>query len=193
MLSYPNQSDHQLMVLLKQGDKNAFSEIYSRYQTLLFLYAVKKLKDEEGAKDVIQEVFVSLWNAKENLNHQMPLAPYLYRAVLNRVLNVFRNSGVNQEYVTSLQQTLDERDSASADYLIREKDISAMIELEISLLPDRMREVFELRRKDYLSNKEIAEKLGISEHTVATQIKNALKTLRKKLGSAVFTAYFFYL
>jgi len=190
MSTYPSYSDQQLVLLFKQGDKNAFAEIYGRYHTLLFLYAVKKLSDEEGAKDIIQEVFVSLWNTRDNFIEGAPIAPFLYRSVLNRVRNIFRNQEVSQEYIASLQSTINERHETSADYLVREKDIQAMIELEISNLPDRMRQIFELRRKKYLSNKEIAIELNLSEHTVATQIKNALRTLRKKLGSAIFTSYF---
>jgi RNA polymerase sigma-70 factor (family 1) len=193
MSSYPSYSDYQLILLLKQDDKHAFAEIYNRYQTLLFVYALKKMRDDEGAKDVIQEVFVSLWNVRVKFNEQISIGPYLYRSVLNRVLNVFRNNGVTQEYISSLQHTLDSREVISADYLIREKDIATMIELEISLLPVRMREIFELRRKSYMSNKEIAKELNISEHTVATQMKNALKILRKKLGSAIFSIYFLHL
>jgi len=183
-------NDQQLVLLLKQDSKVAFGEIYGRYQTLLFLFAVKKLQDEESAKDIVQEVFISLWNSRATIIDTAPLAPYLYRSVLNKVLNIFRSKGVTEEYIASLQYTLNDFSEDSADYLIREKDISAMIEVEISNLPDRMREVFELRRKMYLSNKEIALKLNLSEHTVATQIKNALKILRKKLGSAIFTVYF---
>lgn len=193
MAIYSSYSDQQLVLLLNQSDKTAYAEIYSRYQTLLFVYALKKMSDEEGAKDVVQEVFVSLWNVREKFNEEISIAAYLYRAVLNRILNVFRNRGVSQDYLNHLQYTLDNRAEHTADYLVREKDISALIELEISLLPDRMREVFELRRKSYLSNKEIAIKLNISEHTVATQMKNALKILRKKLGASVFLIYFLHL
>lgn len=190
---YPSYSDSQLAILLEKADKAAFEEIYKRYQKLLFIYAFKKLRDEEGAKDIIQEVFVSLWGVRNTFNKELPLSSYLYRAVLNRVLNVFRNSGISQEYISTLQDTLDSHQSASADFLIREKDVAAMIELEISQLPDKMREVFELRRKNYMSNKQIATHLNLSEHTVATQIKNALKILRKKLGANVFNSYFLHL
>lgn len=193
MSAYSTYSDQQLVLLLRRGDRNAFAEIYARYQTLLFQYAVKKLQDEEGAKDILQEVFVSLWNSRDKFLEEAPIAPFLYRSVLNKVLNVFRRDGISREYISSLQATIDERSGASADYRIREKDISAMIELEISNLPPRMREIFELRRKRYLSNKEIALELDISEHTVATHIKNALKILRKKLGSAIFAIYFLHL
>lgn len=91
MSNYPSFSDQQLVLLLQRGDRGAFAEIYNRYQTLLFLYSVKKLQDQESAEDIVQEVFVSLWNAKQGLNSEMALGPYLYRVVLNKILNIFRN------------------------------------------------------------------------------------------------------
>jgi len=66
MSSYPNYGDNQLVLLLKHGNDLAFDEIYSRYQTVLFLYAQKKLSDEEESKDIVQEVFVSLWKLYTN-------------------------------------------------------------------------------------------------------------------------------
>ena len=66
MSSHPNYSDNQLVLLLKHGDDLSFAEIYRRYQTVLFLYAQKKLSDEEESKDIVQEVFVALWKLYTN-------------------------------------------------------------------------------------------------------------------------------
>ncbi len=178
-------SDAQLVDLLKAGDHHSFTEIYKRYNTLLYIYAYKKLQDTESAKDVIQEIYVHLWNSRSNLNIQTTLSGYLYKAVLNRVLNVFRHVTITQEYISSFKEVTDNA-PAQTDYRIREKDLEALIEKEINNLPEKMREIFQLRRQEYLSNKEIADRLNISEHTVATQIKRALKTLRGKLGLFLF-------
>lgn len=178
-------SDAQLVDLLKEGDHHSFTEIYKRYNSLLYIYAYKKLHDKESAKDIIQEIYVHLWNSRSNLNIQTTLSGYLYKAVLNRVLNVFRHVAITQEYISSFKEVTDNA-PAQTDYRIREKDLKSLIEKEINNLPEKMREIFQLRRQEYLSNKEIAERLNISEHTVATQIKRALKTLRGKLGLFLF-------
>jgi RNA polymerase sigma-70 factor (family 1) len=178
-------SDAELVELLKAGDHHSFTEIYKRYNSLLYIYAYKKLQDNESAKDIIQEIYVHLWNSRSNLNIQTTLSGYLYKAVLNRVLNVFRHVAITQEYISSFKEVTDNA-PAQTDYLIREKDLKSLIEKEINNLPEKMREIFQLRRQEYLSNKEIADRLNISEHTVATQIKRALKTLRGKLGLFLF-------
>jgi len=180
MVFYASLSDQDLADLTKSGDEAAFQELFNRYDRLLFTYVYKKLQDKEEAKDVVQDVFIALWNSRETLELTGSLAGYLYAAVRNRALNVFRNKNVSDKYIASLQYLID--NTQSADHLIRERDITTLIEKEIAALPPKMREVFELRRTAYLSNREIAEKLDISEQTVATHMKRALKVLRMRLG-----------
>jgi RNA polymerase sigma-70 factor (family 1) len=182
-------SDAELTVLLKEGDHGAYAEIYQRYHMLLYLYAYKKLKDKEASKDVIQEIFLNLWNKRENYTFHSDLAGYLYRSVRNRAFDIFAHQKIEQQYVDSLQTYL-ETDTATTDHLLREKEITAIIDNEIALMPKGMREVFELSRKHYLSHKEIAEQLDMSEDAVNKQIKRALKTLRVRLGLFTFLLLF---
>ncbi len=188
MDNYNNYNDFDLMELLKQGDEAAFTELFNRYDRLLFMYAYKKLQDIEEAKDVVQDVFVGLWNSRKGFTLQTSLTGYLYTSVRNKALNVFRDKDINARYLNSLQQLMDESDIRT-DHLIREKDISALIDKEIAALPPKMREVFELRRKAFLSNKEIAEKLSLSDQTVATHMKRALKILRGRLGIVIYLLF----
>nr|WP_068888778.1 RNA polymerase sigma-70 factor [Pedobacter panaciterrae] len=174
-------SDQDLLLIFQSGDRAAYKEIFDRYDKLLFLYAYRKLQNTDDAQDVVQEVFINLWNNREHLKINTSLSNYLYGAVRNRALNVFRDKSIDDKCIASLQLLID-TETATTDYLIRSKDITLLIEKEISLLPPKMREVFELRRNAYLSNREIAEYLHISEHTVATHIKKALKVLRLRLG-----------
>jgi RNA polymerase sigma-70 factor (family 1) len=181
MSIYCQLGDFQLTRLLREGDEVAFREIYNRYSSLLLAYAYRKLQDKEEAKDVVQEVLAKLWSSREQLDIKTALSGYLYRAVLNKILNIFRHKDFDRQYIDAIQHLIDS-ETSSTDYLIREKEMAAMIEKEIAGLPEKMREVFELRRKDYMSNKEIATRLSLSEHTVATQIKKALKVIRLRFG-----------
>lgn len=185
MADCSNMSDAELVHLLKAGDHKSFSEIYERYSPLLFIYAYKKLQDEEGAKDIIQEVYIYLWNSRENLTIQTTLAGYLYKAVLNRVLNIFRHIKITREYIASFQNIINHAPEQT-DYLIREKDFQKLIEKEIRQLPEKMRVIFLMRYRQHLSYKEIAQQLHLSEHTVSTQIKRSLKTLKGRLGFCAF-------
>jgi RNA polymerase sigma-70 factor (family 1) len=189
MKDYKSLADTELVKLLKSSDYAAFTEIYNRYQSLLYIYAYKKMNDKEESKDIIQEVFIQLWKSRSDFQVYSTLSGYLYKVVLNKVLNQFKHKKITQQYIKSFSAIVP-MNGVKTDYLIREKDISALIEQEINALPEKMREVFQLRRKQYLSNKAIADQLGISEHTVATQIKRALKILKGRLGILIYISCF---
>lgn len=180
-----NLDDFELMTLLKADNELAFGEIFKRFDSLLYIYAYKKLQNSEEAKDIVQEVFVHLWRNRKDFELKTTLPGYLYKSVLNKILNVIARKQSETKYISSLQHAIDSN-ALSADFLIREKDITSLIEREIAALPPKMREVFELRKNQYLSNREIAQQLGISEQTVETHMKRALKILRTKLGILIY-------
>lgn len=182
---YDNLNDHELIARIKDGDQEAYARIYQQYFRVLFIHAYKKLQDKEEARDLIQELFTTLWTKRAYLSLNSSLVAYLYTAVRNRILDHYAHQDVQSRYVSSLQQFVDV-EPVETDHHIREKELLEVIEKEIQALPSKMREIFELSRKSHFSHKEIAEQLGISEQTVAKQVSNALKILRTKLGAALF-------
>lgn len=184
---YCRYSDQELVVLLNTGDEHSFAEIFTRYQSLLFHFAYKKIKDKDEAQDIVQDIFVSLWDNREGLELHTSLRSYLYRSVLNKVLNGVKHNLVREVYVNSLQHMIDQS-APSADYRVREKDIEELLNLEIAALPRQMREVFLLRKEQFLTNKQVAEQLDLSVQTVETHMKRALKVLKKRLA---YLSYFF--
>lgn len=185
MIEYSRYPDQELVLLLKEGDETAFQEIYLRYDKLLLIYAYKKLRNREEAKDLVQDVFVWLWNNRNSFLLNTSLAGYLYKSVLNRIFDAVKHQGIIRKYIDSGQHFI-EVSTEGADYLIREKDIASLIEREILAMPPKMREIYNLKRRDFMSTKEIAESLSLSEHTVSTQMKRALRHLRIKLGLVIF-------
>lgn len=177
---YKDLQDEQLSALLKRGDHVAFTEIFNRYTSLLYLHAYNKLRNDTEARDVVQEMFIRLWDKREAIDENNNLAGYLYRAVMNGIFNVLKHKKVVSSYAETFSRVPHQR--GGTDHLIREKQLAAMIAAEINALPPRMREVFELRRNEFLSNKQVAEQLNITESTVADQMKKALKILRAKMG-----------
>jgi RNA polymerase sigma-70 factor (ECF subfamily) len=175
-------NDENLFFLLKEGNPIAYKKIYDRYKYALYIHAYRMLKDEEEAKDLIQELFVVLWDKRESIDVRMSLSAYLYGAVKNRVLDLIAHKKIRDNYEVSLQSFLT-AGNCITDYALREKELSSIIEREIAYLPSKMRNVFELSRNEHLSYKEIAAKLDISDKTVKKQVNNAIKILRLKLGS----------
>lgn len=165
---------------MKQGDHAAFTEIFNRYTNLLYLHAYNKLRNDTEARDVVQEMFIRLWDKRTLIDEGNNLSGYLYRSVMNGIFNLLKHKKVVTNYADAFSRV--PYQSGGTDHLIREKQLKAFIEAEISALPPRMRAVFELRRNEHLSNKEVADRLEITESTAADQMKKALKILRSKLG-----------
>ncbi|TDQ11151.1 RNA polymerase sigma-70 factor (ECF subfamily) [Pedobacter metabolipauper] len=177
-------SDDDLLSLFKEGDRDAFKMIYERYWQLLFVSACKVLKDEDEAKDVVQEVFMSFLNRGKDIEINSSISVYLYSAVRYKVFDYLSRQKVRDNHKESVINYVSQV-SYSTDRTLIEKEIIAEIEKEIKNLPEKMREVFELSRKDELSYKQIAETLNISDKTVKKQISNAIKLLKPK-----FTNYY---
>lgn len=181
MTDYSKYSDQELTALLQQGDHTAFTETYNRFFGLLYIHAFRRLNDKDEAKDLIQELFASIWDKRKSLRLTGTLSSYLYAAIRNRMLNNFEHKKVQEKYMESLASYAD-LDYTYADHKIREQDLRQLIEKEIENLPLQMREIFILSRKEHLSHKEIADQLNVSEQAVKSQVKRALKILRVKLG-----------
>lgn len=176
-------SDIELMRLLKQKDEPAFTEIYRRHWHMLYLHTYKILMDSDESKDLVQDLFISFWTKAEELDVQTNVKGYLYKAARNRVLNLIRNKKVNHDFIDLISELMDEADNATLEG-INERELIRLIDEEIRLLPKKMKEVFELSRKSFLSNKAIAAELGMSEEAVKKQITRSIKVLKGKIGSS---------
>lgn len=188
MEEFSKCTDQELVAAMRDGSDAAFKEIYDRYFNLLYLFAYNKLRDTEEAEDVVHDVFAWIIDHRKDFTLLTSLSSYLYKSVLNKVFNIFNHQSIIKKYLDEGDHFI-EVDSAETDYLIREKDIAALIRQEIDAMPPKMREVYELKFNGYFSSKEIAAKMDISENTVNTHLKRAVKQLKKNLGTAVLVLY----
>lgn len=185
MAEYDRMNDLELVNLIKSGNKYAFAQIYERYFGVLYLHAYHRLRDKDEAKDLVQELFSYLWSHRESLAPASNFSSYLYASVRNRVLNILAHKYVEDKFLLSLQHA-DSKVEAVTDHLARERQLAMIIEKEIQSLPPKMRQVFELSRKANLSYKEIAARLELSEQSVRSHVKGALRLLRTRLGLWVY-------
>lgn len=184
MTDYSKLTDLELAALLNESDELAYTEIYNRYKGVLYLHAYSRLKNVEEVNDMIQELFAKLWDKRKTLVLKTNLSNYLYTAVRNRVIDFITHKKIESDYISGFQQFINQGEAAT-DHMLREKELSRIIEDEIQSLPSKMRQVFELSRKKNHSHREIAYELTLSEKTVKKHVNNALKILRVKLGSLI--------
>ncbi len=187
-MDYSGFSDNELVEHLKNGKTGAFYEIFDRYNKVLYIFARNMLRNREEAEDLVQDVFTSLWDKAEHLELKYSLSSYLYKSVRYKFINLVAHKKIRADYVNAFQSLIDEGEY-STDHYINEKELLLLIEKEITLLPEKMREVFILSRNTGLTHQEISEKLNISTKTVKNHINHALKILRSKFSASVILLF----
>jgi RNA polymerase sigma-70 factor (family 1) len=173
-------SDMQLIDMLKAGDESALTAIYKRYWQQLFLSACHVLKDKQACEDVIQELFIKLWNSRNNVEIAVSLKAYLHASIRYEVYRQIR-AGVA---TTDVFDALADRLPSPANYENLEyKELVLQVNSVVNTLPEKCREVYRLSREEYLTHKQIASRLNISTKTVENHLTKALKQLRTSLGT----------
>ena len=161
-------------------DKRAFEELFRSFFPSLVLFAQKYLPDQDTAKEIVHNVFIKLWEKRQEVDTGSSLKSYLFTSVHNRCLNYIRDQKKFDKDET-LFQRLDSADFSDGVDRLEEQELEQRIYDALQALPEKCREVFMLNRFEGLKYAEIGEKLGISVKTVETQMSKALRILREKL------------
>ena len=177
-LSISGQTDDELLILLQKGNERAFTAIYERYHKLLYVLAYKYLKDNDTAKDAVQQIFLKLWESRSLFSIHINLRNYLYTMLKNHLLNEIRNNYTALEKNYELAQETIEYENEILSKL-EEKEMTEQLYRAIDGLPEQKKAVCLYKLKDSLSNQEIAEKMQISIPTVKTHYSQAIKLLRE--------------
>jgi RNA polymerase sigma-70 factor (ECF subfamily) len=178
---YSEYSDQVLVQLLVGGDQGAFDQLYERHWFQLYQSAFYLLKDKDASKDIVQDVFLWIWQNRPTLNISNVRA-YLKAAVRFKVANFIRSGNIRDSFYDEVARVQPHPASPSGEEMIALKELQQVIHEAICQLPDKCREVYRLSREEGLSNREIAERLGISIKTVENQMTIALKRLRSSIG-----------
>jgi RNA polymerase sigma-70 factor (ECF subfamily) len=177
-------NDDFLLHRLKADDEKALEFLFRQHYAALFRVSFRVVGNAESAKDIIQDVFATLWEKRHSLNVSKSVKAYLFRAVANRSINYVRDNPSTQ--TASIESVRQERHSTSfndAGDKLEERELQTFIGQVIQTLPPQCKAVFQLSRNEEMSNKEIAESLGISVKAVEKHISKALKKLRRSLES----------
>lgn len=184
MNSYESFSDTQLISHLQHGDQGAFTEIYRRFWDKVFAVAYHRLANQAEAEEVVQEVFLSLWKRRANLQIRYSLHTYLSTATKYQVINKQSRGYFNEGRKNSLDE-IAEQGVDTTELWFSERELRQELDRHINELPLKCRLIFKMSREDYKSNAAIAEELNVSEKTVEAHITRALKILRGKLGTGL--------
>ena len=173
--------DQQLLNDLKNGKESALDKLFRSYYAYLCRAVYKVLPDKHIAEDIVQEVFYELWRKRDRLHIKQSISAYLRRAAINKTLNHIRAQKVAVDDEDYLPIHLTNK-MPSAQQKLQADELKELINDAIDLLPERCRLIFTLSRHEEMSNKAIAEHLGLSIKTIENQMTKALKLLKEALA-----------
>ncbi len=180
MNKYTSHTDPELCNLLRQDDHEAFEMIYERYWQTLYLSSSRLLKSRTQAEDIVQDLFINLWQKRSAYKIEN-LPAYLRKALRSRVFNYLKRDQAKNSFYEPFEDM--QQASFSADQLVRDKEFLKLIAAYVETLPTKRREIFLLKYRDHMNTLEIAGHLGISLKTVQNQLNTALSGLRDSLAA----------
>lgn len=173
----------ELVKLLKKGDMAAFDAIYNQYCHKLHYFVFMYLKQKEDAEEIVQEVFIKIWQAKDKIDIYASFESFLFTIAYNATMSLMRkrmSEIKSREYLKSLQQI------DTADQVINEiqfNELNQKVQALLDQLTSRQKEVYLLSREEGLTHEEIAKKLDISTSTVNNHLVNTLKILKSHIDN----------
>jgi RNA polymerase sigma-70 factor (ECF subfamily) len=163
---------------IQQKDSGTFERYFKEYYKSFFLMACRYIKDRSQAEEIVNDVFLKLWDDGETIHIESSLKSYIYKAVINRCLNALQKNKREMAHQTDVESLPDEGYELRQ---IEENELKIKLYTAIDQLPEQCKKVFEMSRFEDLKQQEIADKLGISIKTVKNHITIALKQLSKSV------------
>ena len=174
-------SESELIALLKQGSQEAFKSLYDLYARRLYAFCMEYTKSREDTEEIVQDAFIWLWRNKDNIRQEATIKNLLFLRVKHFLINAWRarvNTPIFEDYVDYINSLpADSRDHL--EYM----DFQVTVMSFIDQLPKTQSKVVKMSRLEGFKNKEIAEKLRLSEQTVKNALSMGLKFLKERLGT----------
>ena len=183
-------SDIKLIEKVRKGDVEAFDHIFNKYGDRLFGFALSYLKSREETEELVQNVFLKIWENKSNLKKESSLKSYLFTIAYHEMCQIFRKKQIHEKFLTDSRSADDS--TVNLDEQMEYKATLEQVEKLIGKLPEKQRIIFEKSRKEGKSTKEIAREMNLAPGTVDNQISAALKFLRKHVAESNFAMLLFF-
>ncbi|MFD1629910.1 RNA polymerase sigma factor [Pseudopedobacter beijingensis] len=176
-------SDQQVIALLKDSEEKGLTILFKKYWSFLYSVAFNVFRDKDVCEDIVQEIFLKIWEKREELEIRTSLKTYLLSSVKYEVYRQLKKEQAKSPITTEVSESLF---AASVEKNLEHKELVHNIASAVNSLPPKCKEIYQLSRNEYLSHKEIAHKMNISTKTVENHLTKALKHLKVSIGSFLF-------
>jgi len=179
---------------MSRGDEGAFEYFFKKYYGRLYNYCYDLLKDSLAAEEIVEELFLRIWEKRDQIVVQTSPAAYFYRTAYNNSLNYLKHKKVEDKFLLyQTHQAFEEIEKANNSFPLStliEKEYETKLQNSLEKLPDQCRQIFLMSRFEGKKNKEIAEILQVSVNTVKTQLLRALTRIQKDLKHLLIVLFF---
>ncbi len=169
---------------LLKGDEQGISGLYDTMWHKLYTYAARVLQDKSAASDVIQDLFIKLWEKRAELPTVVNVEGYLFKSLKHAILNYLQSTKIRDKHLDAFYKVYSEMDNLTLES-IYQKELLDLIKNSSASLPMRMKEIFQMNRFEHKTVSEIAKELNLSEQTVRNQINLALKKIRPSVMESI--------
>ena len=180
----------QLIAKFVAGDLRTFEMVFRDYYEPLVRYGNTFLKDSDESEDIVQQVFVSVWEKREELEVHTSIRALLYKAVHNACLNRIKHHKVRAVHAVEVKATHSDIDASNQ---LEAAELDGKIHQAIDRLPEQCAKIFKMSRFEQLKYQEIADQLGLSIKTIENQMGKALKMIRESLKDYLFLLVLFFI
>jgi RNA polymerase sigma-70 factor (family 1) len=180
-----NISDTLLVTMLRQNDKDAFRVLYNRYSKKIYIFSLKYIGSNIEAEELVQSVFISVWEKRMSLDPANSVKSYIYKAAVNYIYNFLKKKAIRARFIEfEIKNGPDHSDNTYEQVFFN--DLERSINSAVETLPAQQQKIFQLSHFDGLSHKEIAKKLDLSVRTVENQMYRALKIIKSNIDRGIF-------
>lgn len=174
-------TDPDLLTQIQAGDDSSFRELFDRYWDLLWQLAMMKTGDGEESEDMVQELFIEIWQRKQAIRLTTSLRSYLISCLYLKIFKYFRKKGFRHQHYENFKSFIQQAPAAdaTAEFENEYGKLQDIITQTVSQMPLQMKKVFSLKHFEGYTTPDIAEELKISPETVKTHLKHAMSRLRK--------------
>jgi RNA polymerase sigma-70 factor (family 1) len=178
-------SDNLLVIRIRNDSRDAFRLLYDRYNKKIYFFSLRYLGNAEEAEELVQSVFISIWEHRKSLDESMAVRSYIYRSAVNYIYNYLKKKAIRTRFIEE-ELEKDEVLSNQTWDLVLFHDLEKSLNLIIKELPPQQQKIFRLSRFDGLSHDKIATQLHLSVRTVENQIHRALSIIKNKLKDSIY-------
>jgi RNA polymerase sigma-70 factor, ECF subfamily len=171
------RNDTELWQMVRQGERAAYEMLYRRYMRALYVAIYKWTDNRADAEDILQDVFLGIWEKRQQIVIQQEIFTYFYTATRYKVFDYLKNKKLSERQLNAWNEMPEDMITNMAFRLDRSEERDILLDKEIAQLPPQMKQVYNLRFKENKSIQEIANELFVSPYTV----KNHLQKIRKRL------------